>query len=86
MKASSPNAGEIASAADALKQLKLEAESLCKKKEALDPTAQFNRKVFDELLLRKMSIIPSFEIHRGVKALFDLGSPACELKASMVDV
>ncbi|KAL7536185.1 hypothetical protein ACHAXR_006966 [Thalassiosira sp. AJA248-18] len=85
-KASSSNADEIASAVDALKQLKLEAESLRKKKEALDPTAQFNRKVFDELILRKMFIVPSFEIHGGVKGLFDLGPPACALKASMVDV
>mmetsp|Transcript_14510 Transcript_14510/g.31509 ORF Transcript_14510/g.31509 Transcript_14510/m.31509 type:complete len:684 (-) Transcript_14510:106-2157(-) len=85
-KASSSNGDEIASAVAALKQLKLEAESIRQKKEELDPTAQFNRKVFDELILRKMFIIPSFEIHGGVKGLFDLGPPACALKASMVDV
>lgn len=33
-----------------------------------------------------MFIVPSFEIHGGVKGLFDLGPPACALKASMVDV
>mmetsp|Transcript_11894 Transcript_11894/g.29104 ORF Transcript_11894/g.29104 Transcript_11894/m.29104 type:complete len:684 (-) Transcript_11894:290-2341(-) len=85
-KASSSNADEIASAVADLKNLKLEAESLRKKKEELDPTAQFNRKVFDELALRKMFIVPSFEIHGGVKGLFDLGPPACALKAAMVDV
>ena len=85
-KASSSNADEIASAVADLKNLKLEAESLRKKKEELDPTAQFNRKVFDELTLRKMFIVPSFEIHGGVKGLFDLGPPACALKAAMVDV
>lgn len=85
-KASSSNGDEISSAVEALKQLKLEADTLRKKKEAIDPTAQFNRKVFDELILRKMFIIPSFEIHGGVKGLFDLGPPACALKASMVDV
>lgn len=85
-KASSSNVDEISSAVDALRALKLESETLRAKKEALDPTAQFNRKSFDDLILRKMFIIPSFEIHGGVKGLFDLGPPACALKASMVDV
>jgi glycyl-tRNA synthetase len=40
----------------------------------------FQRKVFDDLMIRKMFIIPSFEIHGGVKGLFDLGPPACSLK------
>jgi len=85
-KASSSNVDEISSAVDALKQLKLTAETLRAKKELLDPTAQFNRKSFDELILRKMFIVPSFEIHGGVKGLFDLGPPACAVKAAMVDV
>ena len=38
------------------------------------------RKTFDELILRKMFVVPSFEIHGGVKGLFDLGPPACALK------
>lgn len=85
-KASSSNVDEIASAVEALKALKIDADALRKKKEALDPTAQFNRRVFDELTLRKMFIVPSFEIHGGVKGLFDLGPPACGLKAAMIDV
>lgn len=47
---------------------------------------KFNRKVFDELILRKMFVVPSFEIHGGVKGLFDLGPPACGLKAAMIDM
>lgn len=86
LKKDSSNADEIAAAVDELKQLKLSADELRTKKEELDPTAQFNRKVFDELILRKMFIVPSFEIHGGVKGLFDLGPPACALKASMIDV
>ena len=85
LKKASSNADEVASAVDALKKLKIEAETLRQRKEALDPTAQFNRKSFDELILRKMFIVPSFEIHGGVKGLFDLGPPACALKAAMVD-
>jgi len=44
----------------------------------------FNRQIFDELILRKMFVVPSFEIHGGVKGLFDLGPPACALKAAML--
>jgi len=33
-----------------------------------------------------MFVVPSFEIHGGVKGLFDLGPPACGLKANMIDV
>jgi len=45
----------------------------------------FDRRTFDELIIRKMFVIPSFEIHGGVKGLFDLGPPACALKANMID-
>jgi glycyl-tRNA synthetase len=45
-------------------------------------SSTFQRKVFDDLMIRKMYIIPSFEIHGGVKGLFDLGPPACSLKVS----
>jgi hypothetical protein len=31
-------------------------------------------------------VIPSFEIHGGVKGLFDLGPPACGLKANIIDI
>jgi glycyl-tRNA synthetase len=47
-------------------------------------TTVFQRKVFDDLMIRKMFIIPSFEIHGGVKGLFDLGPPACSLKVRIV--
>jgi glycyl-tRNA synthetase len=44
----------------------------------------FNRKAFDELLLRKMYIVPSFEIHNGPAGFFDYGPPACALKANIL--
>ena len=84
-KESSSNADEIASAVDELKRLKLSADALRQHQEASDPAKSFQRKAFDELILRKMFIVPSFEIHGGVKGLFDLGPPACALKAAMVD-
>jgi glycyl-tRNA synthetase len=44
----------------------------------------FNRKTFDELILRKMYVVPSFEIHNGPAGLFDYGPPACALKANVL--
>lgn len=44
----------------------------------------FHRKAFDELMLRKMYVVPAFEIHNGPAGLFDYGPPACALKANIV--
>jgi glycyl-tRNA synthetase len=74
---------EIASAVEELQRLKISVEELRKHLAAVD--ASFNRRVFDELLLRRMFVVPSFEIHGGVKGLFDLGPPGCAVKAAMID-
>lgn len=72
-------AGEaITEAVSKLQTLKAQAADLTAKLEKDAP--KFNRKAFDELILRKMFVVPSFEIHGGVKGLFDLGPPACGLK------
>jgi glycyl-tRNA synthetase len=44
----------------------------------------FNRRGFDELIIRKMYVVPSFEIHNGPAGLFDYGPPACALKSNML--
>jgi glycyl-tRNA synthetase len=49
-------------------------------------SSNFNRKVFDDLILRKMFVVPSFEIHGGVKGLFDLGPPSCGLKVRLFTI
>ncbi|GAX27307.1 glycyl-tRNA synthetase [Fistulifera solaris] len=77
-------ADAIGEAVEQLQALKLEAATLQNKLQAGE--TQFNRKSFDDLILRKMFVIPSFEIHGGVKGLFDLGPPACALKAAMIDM
>lgn len=41
-------------------------------KAVVSTTQVFNRKGFDELLLRKMYVVPSFEIHNGAAGLFDV--------------
>lgn len=69
---------EIAEAVAKLQALKIEAAEKASKLQGNEPS--FNRKAFDELVVRKMFVVPSFEIHGGVKGLFDLGPPACALK------
>ncbi|KAG5177384.1 hypothetical protein JKP88DRAFT_269141 [Tribonema minus] len=49
------------------------------------PTDTFDRKAFEDTVVRRMFVVPSFEIHGGVAGLFDLGPPACGLKANIVD-
>ena len=57
------------------------------KMNATEPTQEaFNRKAFDELILRKMYIVQSFEIHNGPAGLFDYGPPACALKANVLSL
>eukprot|EP00525_Craspedostauros_australis_P007440 CAMPEP_0198124980 /NCGR_PEP_ID=MMETSP1442-20131203/41483_1 /TAXON_ID= /ORGANISM="Craspedostauros australis, Strain CCMP3328" /LENGTH=110 /DNA_ID=CAMNT_0043784499 /DNA_START=8 /DNA_END=336 /DNA_ORIENTATION=- len=73
-------ADAIDEAIKALQALKISAADLQGKLQANVP--QFNRKSFDDLVVRKMFVVPSFEIHGGVKGLFDLGPPACGLKVS----
>lgn len=71
-------AEKIGEAVKALQALKLDAGTLSEKLKGDEPG--FNRKAFDDLIIRKMFVVPSFEIHGGVKGLFDLGPPACGLK------
>jgi glycyl-tRNA synthetase len=78
------DADAVAEAVAKLQALKINAAEMGKSLVSDEP--EFNRKAFDELVLRKMFVVPSFEIHGGVKGLFDLGPPACSLKAAMIDL
>jgi glycyl-tRNA synthetase len=81
LKKDGASANEIGEATKTLQALKSRASTLSQQIDTNVPT--FNRKSFDDLIIRKMFIVPSFEIHGGVKGLFDLGPPACALKVSM---
>lgn len=72
------DAAAIDEAVAVLQALKISAAEKSTQLEA--DTPQFNRKSFDDLIIRKMFVVPSFGIHGGVKGLFDLGPPACGLK------
>jgi glycyl-tRNA synthetase len=82
LKKNGGDADDIAAAVEALKGLKIQAEALAKLQ--VNQENVFARKAFDDLILRKMFVVPSFEIHGGVKGLFDLGPPACALKVSNI--
>lgn len=71
-------ADAIDEAVKALQTLKITAATYAEKLQGSE--AEFDRKAFDDLIIRKMFVVPSFEIHGGVKGLFDLGPPACGLK------
>lgn len=73
----------INEAVKALQALKVSASELAEKVKGDEP--EFNRKSFDDLIIRKMFVVPSYEIHGGVKGLFDLGPPACGLKVREID-
>lgn len=81
LKKSSGSAGDIAREVETLLMLRAQLAEM-EKKEA--PKEVFNRKSFDELILRKMYVVPSFEIHNGPAGLFDYGPPACALKANVL--
>ena len=78
LKKDGADADVIAEAVQALQQLKITASVLTEQLKSNEP--EFNRKSFDDLVIRKMFVVPSFEIHGGVKGLFDLGPPATALK------
>jgi hypothetical protein len=79
-KSDAPPGDALAAAIQQLQQLKLQAVTLQSSMQSSNPANQWDRKSFDDLMLRKMFIVPSFEIHGGVKGLFDLGPPACAIK------
>ncbi len=78
LKKDGADAEVIAEAVQGLQQLKISASVLSEQLKSNEP--EFNRKSFDDLVIRKMFVVPSFEIHGGVKGLFDLGPPATALK------
>ena len=69
-KAGTATAQEILDEVETLNALRAK---LSKCNEDKVPETPFNRKSFDELILRKMYVVPSFEIHNGPAGLFDYG-------------
>ena len=74
---------QIDAAVEVLGQLKAELEAA--RKSEGDAAPSLDRAAFDDTLIKKMFVVPSFEIHNGVAGLFDLGPPGCALKANLLD-
>lgn len=64
-------------------------QKLNKRRFATDSTtttnapAKFDREQFDQLALRKMIYVPSFEIYGGVAGLYDYGPAGCAIMANV---
>ena len=84
MKKDSAPSNQIAKEVEELTSLRTYLANLTANKNPDQENENFNRKAFDELILRKMYVIPSFEIHNGPAGLFDYGPPACALKANIL--
>lgn len=50
------------------------------------PEDTFDKSTFDDVLLRKMLVVPSFEIYGGVAGLYDFGPVTCALKANFINL
>lgn len=80
MKKDSAPAAEVSAEGAKLDTLRAKLDSLL----VSEQPEKVNRKAFDELILRKMYIVPAFEIHNGPAGLFDYGPPAAALKNNML--
>ena len=67
-KAGNSSAQQILDEVNKLTDLRAKLAELTKVESAAIPP--FNRKAFDELILRKMYVVQSFEIHNGTLAVF----------------
>jgi glycyl-tRNA synthetase len=84
MKKEGAPADAIAAEVQVLGNLRQQLFELAGGEKPITEGTDFNRKGFDELLLRKMYVVPSFEIHNGPAGLFDYGPAACALKANIL--
>lgn len=68
-----------------------ELQGLRKKLDALEVSDdsnkwKVNKKALEDTLIRRMFVVPSFEIHGGVAGLFDYGPPGCALKENLLSL
>ncbi|RLN48055.1 hypothetical protein BBJ28_00011781 [Nothophytophthora sp. Chile5] len=78
-------AADVKAAVDELKRLKITLDAeLQRQGPALDGLSKSDKKALDDLLIRKMFVVPSFEIYGGIGGFYDFGPPACALKANLL--
>ncbi|DAZ99025.1 TPA: hypothetical protein N0F65_010911 [Lagenidium giganteum] len=78
-------AEDVKKAVDQLKALKIQLEvETAKQGPEEDGLSKTDKKALDDLLIRKMFVVPSFEIYGGIGGFYDFGPPACALKANLL--
>ena len=75
MKKDGKPADEIQKAVEELQRLRAELAIAEKANAGQGTEHNIDRKLFDETVLRRMFVVPAFEIHGGVAGLFDYGPP-----------
>lgn len=73
---------EVMVAVEQLKKLKVDVEN--EEKKYSEP--KFDKEGFDSILLRRMIVVPAFEIYGGEKGLFDLGPEGTALMENITSV
>lgn len=86
LKQSGGSSDDIVAAVEQLKALKIQLEKETSKNQTLGVRmlSKNDKKALDDLLIRKMFVIPSFEIYGGIGGFYDFGPPACALKANVL--
>ncbi|KAF0722430.1 hypothetical protein Ae201684_018433 [Aphanomyces euteiches] len=51
-----------------------------------EPAPTINKKALEDLLLRKMFVVPSFEIYGGVGGFYDFGPPGAAVKTNLLNL
>eukprot|EP00761_Pharyngomonas_kirbyi_P013857 gb/GECH01013886.1/.p1 GENE.gb/GECH01013886.1/~~gb/GECH01013886.1/.p1 ORF type:complete len:703 (+),score=179.55 gb/GECH01013886.1/:1-2109(+) len=78
---------EISAAVEKLKKIKKEVEKLTQQWRSADPSKlHIDRRAFEQAMLGRCFIVPSFEIYQGVAGLYDLGPPACAVKNNLLSL
>lgn len=70
-----------------IKTLKEEVNALTRQWRQADPNKlHIDREEYDQHLLRRFLVVPSFEIYNGVSGLYDFGPVTCAVKANVINL
>ena len=76
---------EVTAAVNELKRLKIEPAAAAEAAAGSDNAMSAEDRALDDMLLRRMFVVPAFEIHGGVAGLYDFGPPGCSLKDNVLN-
>ena len=74
---------DIVAAVGALKTLRAQLAELA---DAAKEEWKVDMETLDTVRIRRMFVVPSFEIHSGVAGLFDFGPPGCGMKDALLSI